>query len=228
MLCLELKNVTKSYKDIVAIKSCSLIMTEGVYGLLGPNGAGKSTLMKCLADIIKPTEGEILLDKEDIYLLGTQYRKRLGFMPQDIGFYPAFTARQIIEYFALLKDKKIGKNEIDNILKSVNLYDARKKKVGGFSGGMKRRLAIAVTMLNDPDILIFDEPTAGLDPKERANFKNLLKEISKSKIIIIATHIISDLEDVCDKVIFIKNGELALLTEEKSELEKNYMDIFGD
>lgn len=234
-LTLEIKGLTKKYKDTVALDNFTVTLHEGIYGLLGPNGAGKSTLMRCIADIIRPTEGEILCNGENIYTAGKSFRKKFAFMPQEFGFYPSFTATEIIRYFAGLKEINITNEEIEKRLKDVNLYDDRKKKVGGFSGGMKRRLGIAVTLLNDPEILILDEPTAGLDPEERMRFKNNLLKMSGSRIIILATHIITDLESLCNTIYFIKKGKLIKMLNDvriehpmqKSEIESEYLDIFG-
>lgn len=233
---LTFNNVTKKYKDITALDSFSATLEPGIYGLLGPNGAGKSTLMKCIADIIRPTSGSILYNGKDIYEEGPHFRKILSFMPQELGFYPTFNAVEILHYFALLKDVKLGKDQINEILGNVNLSNYKKKKVGGFSGGMKRRLGIAVTFLNDPEILILDEPTAGLDPEERVRFKQLLADMSKDRIIILATHIVSDIENLADNILFLKKGKLIKIAKGKKEnsdgaivnsMEQMYLDYFG-
>ncbi len=234
---LEIKNVTKKYKEVMALDDFSVTLTPGIYGLLGPNGAGKSTLMKCIADIIRPTSGEILFNGESIYKLSDKFRAELGFMPQEIGFYPSFTGVQIMKYFSSLKGVKLTKQQIDESLDRVNLSSAKNKKVGGYSGGMKRRLGIAVTLMNMPSVMIFDEPTAGLDPEERMRFKKNLLELAKDNIIILATHIISDIESLCDKILFIKQGKLIKVEEGvrgnsenlmQSELEAAYLDVFGE
>lgn len=233
---LTFNNVTKKYKDITALDSFSATLEPGIYGLLGPNGAGKSTLMKCIADIIRPTSGSILYNGKDIYEEGPHFRKILSFMPQELGFYPTFNAVEILHYFAILKDVKLGKDQINEILGNVNLSNYKKKKVGGFSGGMKRRLGIAVTFLNDPEILILDEPTAGLDPEERVRFKQMLADMGKDKIIILATHIVSDIENLADNILFLKKGKLIKIAKGKKEnsdgaivnsMEQMYLDYFG-
>lgn len=231
-----ISNVTKRYKAVTALDHVSMELDAGIYGLLGPNGAGKTTLMKCIADLIRPEEGDILYEGKSIYQMGEAFRGLLGFMPQDLGFYPSFTAEEILRYFALLKGCPITKEEIGRRLEDVNLAEVRKKRVGGFSGGMKRRLGIAVTMLGDPQVLIFDEPTAGLDPGERIRFKNLLLELGKSRIVLVSTHIISDLEELCGKIYFIQSGNIVKVadicreteeaSEKKSALEQEYMDVF--
>lgn len=233
---LEFIGVTKRYKDTIAINDFSTEMTSGIYGLLGPNGSGKSTLMKCIADVIRPTSGSILFNGKRIYEIGEDYRAVLGYMPQDIGFYPNFNGIQMLEYFATLKGISLTNKDAESALSEVNLLDAKFKKIKEYSGGMKRRLAIAVTMLNSPDIIIFDEPTAGLDPEERLRFKRLLLSLSSTKIIIIATHIISDLEALCDEIIFIKKGKLirkqkvdkSIRTQQIEGLEEQYIEIFGE
>lgn len=230
---LTIQDVTKKYKDITALDHFSIALSPGIYGLLGPNGAGKSTLMRCIADIIHPDSGEIAFNGKNIYTMGAAFRNVLGFLPQEVGFYPSFTGEQIIKYFAGLKGIKVGADDIEKYLKDVNLLEFKKKKVGGYSGGMKRRLGIAVTFLNNPDVMIFDEPTAGLDPEERVRFRNLLQELGKTKIIILATHIISDLESVCDKIFFIKKGSLIKTVDnledeaEPISIEQLYLDLFG-
>lgn len=234
-LTLEIKGLTKKYKGTTALNNFSVTLHEGIYGLLGPNGAGKSTLMRCIADIIRPTTGEILCNGENVYTAGKAFRKRFGFMPQEFDFYPGFTAVQIMQYFAGLKEIRLTTDELDKRLKDVNLYDDRKKRVGGFSGGMKRRLGIAVTLLNDPEVMVLDEPTAGLDPEERLRFKKNLLKMSDSRIIILATHIISDLESLCNTIFFIKEGELVKTVcdlhvekqTQKSTIESEYLTIFG-
>ncbi|MCH5324837.1 MAG: ATP-binding cassette domain-containing protein [Eubacterium sp.] len=229
--------VTKTYGKLNALDGFTAVLEHGIYGLLGPNGSGKSTLMKCIADIIRPTSGNILYGGESIYGIGkggADFRRVLGFMPQDLDFYPSFSGYDIIKYFALLKGVDYGKADIEKALDDVNLLSAAKKHVGGWSGGMKRRLGIAVTLIGEPEILIFDEPTAGLDPEERLRFKNLIREMGASRTVILATHIISDIEAVADYTLFIKNGSLINTVKndkaahsESGELEQLYMDSFG-
>ena len=204
---LRIEKINKYYKKKHALKDFSCVFREGVNVLLGPNGAGKTTLMNVIADIINLDNGKIYLDGEDTLKMGREFRKKLGYLPQSPEFYPFFTGKQIIDYFAVLKG--LGKDEYNAIelLESVNLADVADKSCGSYSGGMKRRLGIAVTLLGSPKVMIFDEPTAGLDPKERISFKNILKDLSSNHIIILSTHIISDAEDVGSSMVLIKDGK---------------------
>lgn len=210
---LIMESVTKNYGRFPALKEMTQEFEPGIYGLLGPNGAGKSTLMNMIAGIIAPSSGHIKYDDTDIDKLGTKYRKIFGFMPQVTGYYRNFTAFKFLEYIAVLKgmqDKDKSKTRIDEMLAEVNLTTVANKKIGSFSGGMKQRLGIAQALLNDPEIVIFDEPTAGLDPKERIRFKNLISRIAPKKIIILATHIVSDVESIADQIILLKQGNVVL------------------
>ncbi|WMM26369.1 ABC transporter ATP-binding protein [Tissierella sp. MB52-C2] len=209
---LEIKNLTKSYGKKNANNNITLTLENGVYGLLGPNGAGKTTLMKQIVTLIKPTNGEIIYNGKKIYSIEDKYRGVIGYLPQEFGAYKNFSAKNFLKYVAALKgiDKNETNGKIDELLNLVGLYDVRNKAVGKFSGGMKRRVGIAQVLLNDPKIIILDEPTAGLDPQERARFRNLLSEISKDKIIILSTHIISDIESIAKETIMIKNGEIIM------------------
>ncbi|SHJ77276.1 ABC-type multidrug transport system, ATPase component [Clostridium cavendishii DSM 21758] len=207
---IKINNLSKKYSDKVAVDNFSLELTEGVYGLLGPNGAGKTTLMRMIVDILEPTNGEILFNGVNKDLLKERYREVLGYLPQDMGYYKNFTAERFLKYIAALKG--INKNQaiekIDELLKIVNLETDRKRKISKFSGGMIRRLGIAQALLNDPKILILDEPTAGLDPNERIKFRNLISHISKNRIVILSTHIVSDIEFIAKEVILIDYGKL--------------------
>ena len=209
---LEIKNLTKSYGKKNANNNITLTLENGLYGLLGPNGAGKTTLMKQIATLSKPTSGEIIYNGKNIYSIEDKYRGVIGYLPQEFGVYKNFSAKNFLQFVAALKgiDKKDANKKIDELLNLVGLYDVRNKAVGKFSGGMKRRVGIAQVLLNDPKIIILDEPTAGLDPQERTRFRNLLSEISKDKIIILSTHIISDIESIAKETIMIKNGEMIM------------------
>lgn len=204
---LRIINLSKQYGKKKALDGFGCVMEKGINILLGPNGAGKTTLMNSIADVIKITSGQILYDGADIYGMGEKFRSRLGYLPQNLEFYDSFTGRDILNYFARLKKLKKGSCDIDALLESVNLTDAADRKCGGYSGGMKRRLGIATAIMGNPEIIILDEPTAGLDPKERHVLKNNLKSLAENKIIIMATHIISDAEDIGDKMILVKSGK---------------------
>lgn len=208
MLELTLNQVTKKYKDLCAVDHVEAVFTHGVYGLLGANGAGKTTLLRLMCDILRPDEGEILLDRNPINRLGASYRRFLGYLPQDFGFYPDFTAERFLLYMAALKalPSLEAKRKTAELLAMVGLEDSKNKKIKTFSGGMVRRLGIAQAMLNDPEILILDEPTAGLDPKERIRFRNIISSFSKDRIVILSTHIVSDVEYIADEILLMKKG----------------------
>lgn len=201
--------VNKIYKgNIHAINDVSFELSPGIYGLLGPNGAGKSTLLKMLISIIKPDSGVISLDGVDIYKHPQRIRSVLGYLPQDFGIYPNLNAIEFLNYIGALKgiDVRKSKRRIAEVLELVNLYDVRKMPLGSYSGGMKQRLGIAQALLNDPRILALDEPTVGLDPEERVNFRNMLVNLSNDCIVLISTHIVSDLESIASKVIIMNVG----------------------
>lgn len=207
---LEIRHVTKRYRDKMAAADVSLTLTAGVWGLLGANGAGKTTLMRMLAGILRPTEGQILCDGVEIGALGAAYREKLGYLPQEFGFYPEFTVQDYLEYMAALKGlpRAEAARQIDALLERVSLAEVRRKKIVKLSGGMKRRVGIAQALLNDPEILILDEPTAGLDPGERVRFRNLLSEFAQDRIVLISTHIVSDVEYIAVENAVMKDGKI--------------------
>ena len=207
---LRIESVTKKFKDKIAVDNFSVTLNNGVYGLLGPNGSGKTTLMRILAEVVDETAGSIYVNGRDKNNMGEDYRELLGYLPQDIGFYGNFTAEKFLYYVAALKgiDKRDAKEKIDDLLVFVNLEKDRKRKIGRFSGGMKQRLGIAQALLNDPKILILDEPTSGLDPNERVRFKNLIGSLSRNRIVILSTHIVSDIEFLANEILIMKNGKL--------------------
>lgn len=204
---LKLNAITKSYsRDKKALDSFTLTFETGVYGILGPNGAGKSTLINCITGVIKPDSGSIWFDDRN----SRDYTKSLGFLPQNQDFYPNFTARELILYVMALKKIRCDnpKQYADDILKRVNLYDDRNKKIGAHSGGMRQRLGIAQAIVGEPKILIFDEPTAGLDAKERIRFRNVISSLSKDRIVLLATHIVTDIAFIAKNVVLINDGKM--------------------
>lgn len=209
---LEINNLNKTYKSgkVKALNDFSATLTPGVYGLLGPNGAGKSTLMNIITDNLKADIGGIFYNGEDVQKLGKDFRSVLGYMPQQQGLYDDFTLNRFLWYMAALKGlkKKETKLKITRLLETVNLTDSTHKKLGSFSGGMKQRALIAQALLNNPEILILDEPTAGLDPKERIRIRNFISEIAENKIVILATHVVSDIEFIAKEVMLLKQGKL--------------------
>lgn len=209
---LQLRNLSKQYGTKCAVDNVNAKLEPGVYGLLGANGAGKTTLMRMICGVLKPTSGDIRLNGKTINELGEQYYTHLGYMPQDFGFYPDFTAREFMLYMAGVKglDKRVAKTRTQDLLHMVNLDDVADKKIKSYSGGMKQRLGIAQAELNNPSILILDEPTAGLDPKERVRFRNLISDFAKEKIIILSTHIVSDVSYIADTILLMKNGSFLL------------------
>jgi ABC-type multidrug transport system ATPase subunit len=205
---LEIRNVVKSFgKEITAVNGVSLNLSHGVIGLIGHNGAGKTTLMQMIATLSHPTSGQILFQGEDIVKNPNAIRTRLGFLPQDFGVYPNLSAIEFMQYFASLKGIR-DPARIRHLLELVNLQEHANRPAASFSGGMKRRLGIAQALLNDPDILIVDEPTAGLDPEERLRFRNLLGELGFKKLVIMSTHIVSDVESIASKLAIMRNGKL--------------------
>ena len=238
---LKLEHISKEYKNTTALDDFSMTFSEEIYGLLGPNGAGKSTLMKLITRNIKPTAGEIYLDGTDIHTLKRDYQRLIGYMPQQQAIYPFYTGRMFLAYMGLLKgvEKKVLNDEIEKYASKVNLLDVLDRKVGTYSGGMKQRLLIAQAFLGDSKIIIFDEPTAGLDPKERIHVRNLIHDNSAGKIILIATHVVQDIEDIASQIMLLKKGVLIemaapeILTgritdKENPDLEDVYLSIFGE
>ena len=205
---LSVDRITKQYKNKIAVDRISFDLTEGVTGLLGANGAGKTTLMRMMSGILTPTSGDISAD--GIPVQAENYRALLGYLPQDFGYYPEFTAKEFLEYFAALKgiERKRAKEKTKELLEMVGLSDVAGKKIKTYSGGMKQRVGIAQALLNDPRILILDEPTAGLDPKERVRFRTLIEELGKDSIVLLSTHIVSDIEHIADRIIMMKDGAL--------------------
>lgn len=207
---LVVNNVTKNYGNFSVLKNINLEFANGVYGLLAPNGAGKTTLIKMLTTLIFPNEGEILYNGTDIVKMDDEYRDILGYLPQEFGYYKNYSPKQYLLYLAALKgiDNNVAKKRIEELLKLVALEEVANKKMRKFSGGMIQRVGIAQAMLNDPKILILDEPTAGLDPKERVRFRNLLTELSRDRIVILSTHIVSDVESIANEIVMIKDKKI--------------------
>ena len=207
---LELVNVQKSFKEKMAVKEISVCLQHGIYGLLGENGAGKTTLMRMICGILEPTQGSILCDGMRIQEMGGAFRSLLGYLPQDFGYYEDFSAYRFLHYMAALKaiPEDYAKNKIDELLEVVDLTAVKDKKLKTFSGGMIRRIGIAQALLNNPEILILDEPTSGLDPKERVRFRNIISSLGKNRIIILSTHIVSDVEYIADSIMIMKNGKM--------------------
>lgn len=227
---LLIDRLTKQYGSKIAVDRISLKLEKGVYGLLGANGAGKTTLMRLMCGILKPTGGSVTFDSMDVST--EEYRSRLGYLPQDFGYYPDFTGRDFLLYMAALKglDKKRAKKKSAELLKLVALEDAADKKIKTYSGGMKQRLGIAQALLGEPKLLILDEPTAGLDPKERVRFRDLIAELGKENIVLLSTHIVSDIEHIADVVLMMKDGQLIFQgqwDEEQGDLEEFYLEQFG-
>lgn len=235
---LALNNITKKYGSKVALNNVSLMLTEGTYGLLGPNGAGKSTMMNIICTNLAPNSGEIRWNGKEISELGDAYRSCLGFAPQQQGLYDSFTGRRFLSYMATLKaiPKPMQKEEIQRVLEYVNLSDVADRAIGTYSGGMKQRILIAQAVMGNPQIVVLDEPTAGLDPKERIRIREKVRELSSDKIILFSTHVVSDIQSVAKEIILIKNGEIvdvgpvdALCHKYGADnLEQVYLDIFGE
>lgn len=206
---LVLDRVTKQYKNKIAVDRLSTNLKEGVYGLLGANGAGKTTLLRMICGILESSSGEIKVNGEDIGEMGEKYRDMLGYLPQDFGYYPNFTAMEFMLYIASLKglERKYAKVQSKKLLEEVGLAHEARHKLKTFSGGMRQRLGIAQALLNDPKVIVLDEPTAGLDPKERVRFRNMIAELGKGRIVILSTHIVSDIEEIADWIFLMKQGQ---------------------
>jgi len=206
---LELNNLTKKFGDFTAVDHINLTMGNGVYGLLGVNGAGKTTLMRMLCTLLKPTSGNIVCNGKDIFKMDGEYRKLLGYLPQEFGFYPEFTVQDYLLYIASIKGLRpaVAKKRVKELISQVGLTKAAGKKMKKLSGGMKRRAGIAQAMLNNPKILILDEPTAGLDPNERIRFRNLISELSEERLVLLSTHIVSDIEYIANEIWLMKDGK---------------------
>ena len=223
---LIMDRVSKQYKNKIAVDRISLTLSEGVHGLLGENGAGKTTLMRMLCGILTPDSGTVTFDGMDVS--EEAYRAHLGYLPQDFGYYPEFSAADFLRYLAALKGipKQKAKQKASELLALVSLSDVARKKIKTFSGGMKQRLGIAQALLNDPKLLILDEPTAGLDPGERVRFRSLIEELGKNSIVLLSTHIVSDIEHIADQVLIMRQGQLIYQgkwDETKGNLEDFYL-----
>ncbi len=228
---LKIDRLTKQYGSKIAVDRISLKLQKGVYGLLGANGAGKTTLMRLICGILKPDSGSIVLDRMDV--TSEQYRARLGYLPQDFGYYPDFTGMDFLLYMAALKglDKAAARKNAAELIKLVALQEFAKKKIKTYSGGMKQRLGIAQALLGNPQLLILDEPTAGLDPKERVRFRDLIAELGRERIVLLSTHIVSDIEHIADVVLLMKDGQLIYQgnwEEEQGSLEEFYLRQFEE
>lgn len=230
-MILKLEGLTKNYKDKVALDGITFSFTPGIYGLLGPNGAGKSTMMNLITDNLNPTKGRVLLDEKSIDELGSEYRKLLGYMPQQQNIYPELSLRRFLYFMASLKGlkKSEAQKDINHYVRMVKLEDVLGKKLGTFSGGMKQRALIAQALIGNPGILILDEPTAGLDPKERIRIRNLISEVARDKIVIIATHVVTDIEFIAKEIIMLDSGNIIRSgspSELLSELDGKVWNIF--
>ena len=219
---LSFEHISKLYGDTVALQQIDLTLGSGVYGLLGPNGAGKTTLMRIMTDLLAPSTGRVLLDGQDIAVMGAAFRKKLGYLPQDFGVYPNFTAEQFLLYIARLKglSKFEAKRQTDDLLHMVGLEDKKQKKLKGFSGGQRQRVGIAQALLGDPEILVLDEPTAGLDPEERIRFRGIISDLSQQKLVLLSTHIVSDLEAVANEIILLRKGVVLEMQKPASLLDR--------
>ncbi|MCM1048140.1 MAG: ABC transporter ATP-binding protein [Clostridiales bacterium] len=225
---LTLDRVTKQYKNKIAVDRLSVTLSEGVYGLLGANGAGKTTLMRMICGIAEISSGEIRLDGEEIGAMKDRYRELLGYLPQDFGYYPNFTAMEFMLYIASLKglNRKYARKRSEYLLCKVGLDSEMRHKIKTFSGGMRQRLGIAQALLNEPKILVLDEPTAGLDPKERVRFRNMIADLGKERIVILSTHIVSDVEEIADWIFLMKQGQF-IAQGTLNNLREHYLKVAG-
>ena len=214
---LRIRDVSKTYPNgVQALKQVDLTIPCGMYGLLGPNGAGKSTLMRILATLQEPDEGSVRLGHLDVLNQKDEVRKTLGYLPQEFGVYPKVSAESLLDHFALLKgvaERRARKEVVEALLRQTNLWDVRKQKLGGYSGGMRQRFGVAVALLGNPKLLIVDEPTAGLDPAERVRFLNLLSELGENSVVLLSTHIVEDVSELCSRMAIIDRGEILLEAE---------------
>ncbi|MDO4923900.1 MAG: ABC transporter ATP-binding protein [Peptococcaceae bacterium] len=230
-MALVIDRVSKQYKNKIAVDRVSVTLEQGVVGLLGANGAGKTTLIRMICGILEPSSGTVSFN--GVNAGREEYRAMLGYLPQDFGYYPEFTARDFLLYFAALKGipKRQARQRTDELLELVTLQDVAKKKIKTFSGGMKQRLGIAQALLNHPKLLVMDEPTAGLDPKERVKFRNILDTLGEESLVLLSTHIVSDVEHIADEVLMMKDGQLIFKgpwTQEKGDLEAFYLSQFEE
>ncbi len=228
---LKVDRLTKQYKNKIAVDRISFSLQKGVTGLLGANGAGKSTLMRMICGILTPTGGDISYDGIDVS--DEKFRNILGYLPQDFGYYPEFTGSDFLMYFSALKglSKKDARVRTEELLEIVSLSDVAKKKIKTYSGGMKQRLGIAQALINRPEVLILDEPTAGLDPKERVKFRNVIEEIGKDNIVLLSTHIVSDIEHIADRIIMMKSGQIiwnGKISDIQTDLEEFYLQKYEE
>lgn len=227
---LVIDRISKQYQNRIAVDRVSAKLHTGVYGLLGANGAGKTTLMRMLCGILKPTGGTITFDGMDVS--EERYRAVLGYLPQDFGYYPEFSGMDFLLYLAALKGipKSKARRKARELLELVSLQEVSRKKIKTYSGGMKQRLGIAQALLNDPKLLVLDEPTAGLDPKERVRFRNLIESLGKDSIVLLSTHIVSDIEHIADEILMMKDGQLIFQGKwdtNQGDLEEFYLSQFG-
>ena len=230
---LELKGISKRYGKVQALTDVNITLKHGIYALLGPNGSGKSTMMNIIAGLLKPTEGVVLYNGDEIKKSGVAYRSKIGYMPQYPAMYPSFSVMEFLLYMAELKGLAKGteREQIEYLLDKVELSDVTDRRISALSGGMKQRLSLCSAVFGDPEILILDEPTAGLDPKQRVSLRKFISEISTNKTVLWATHIVSDVESIASEIIFVKKGVATAVPHDKDgevSLEDKYISFFGD